>query len=147
LPPTDWVAAFKAAKELQEKNASKVEERQNTARNTGSHPSLPLEKYAGTYEDAWYGTATIRMENGHLVLSFDHTPMMVGELEHWQYDSFLSHWRDHTIADAFVTFSLKSDGSIERFTTVPVSPLADFSFDYQDLEFHPVRKPEAPTVK
>jgi hypothetical protein len=27
---------------------------------------------------------------------------------------------------------------------VPVSPLADFSFDYQDLEFHPVRKAEVP---
>jgi len=25
--------------------------------------------------------------------------------------------------------------------------LADFSFDYQDLEFHPVHKPDAPTAK
>jgi hypothetical protein len=147
LPPTDWIAAFKAAKDLQEKSAAAVEEQQNTARNAGSHPALPLEKYAGIYEDAWYGTATIRMENGRLVLSFDHTPEMVGELEHWQYDTFQAHWRVRTIEDAFVTFSLKPDGAIDRFTMAPVSPLADFSFDYQDLEFHPVRKAEAPTVK
>jgi hypothetical protein len=147
LPPTDWIAAFKAAIDLQEKNAAAVEERQNTTRNAASHPSLPLERYAGIYGDAWYGTATIRMENGHLVLSFDHTPKMVGELEHWQYDTFQAHWRVHTIADAFVTFSLKPDGTIDRFTMVPVSPLADFSFDYQDLEFHPVGKAEAPTTK
>jgi CubicO group peptidase (beta-lactamase class C family) len=147
LPPTDWIAAFKAAKDLQEKSAAAVEEQQNTARNAGSHPALPLEKYAGIYEDAWYGTATIRMENGHLVLSFDHTPEMVGELEHWQYDTFQAHWRVRTIEDAFVTFSLKPDGAIDRFTMAPVSPLADFSFDYQDLEFHPVRKAEAPTIK
>ncbi len=110
-------------------------------------PRFLNEKYAGTYEDAWYGTATIRMENGHLVLSFDHTPVMAGELEHWQYDTFRTHWRDRTIADAFVTFSLKPDGSIERFTMQPVSPLADFSFDYQDLEFHPAAKPDTPPAK
>ena len=141
LPPTDWIAAFKAVEELQLKYASDAEQQQNKERNTESHPSLPVEKYAGTYEDAWYGTATIRLENGHLVLSFDHTPAMVGELTHWQYDTFRTHWRDRTIADAFVSFSLKPDGSIERFKMLPVSPLADFSFDYQDLEFHPVANP------
>jgi CubicO group peptidase (beta-lactamase class C family) len=147
LPPTDWVAAFKAAKELEEKSAVAVEERQSASRNSTSHPSLPSEKYAGVYEDAWYGTATIRMENGRLLLSFDHTPEMLGDLEHWQYDTFKAHWRVHTIADAFVTFSLKPDGMVDRFTMKPVSPLADFSFDYQDLEFPPVRKPEADTKK
>ena len=72
---------------------------------------------------------------------------MIGELEPWQYDTFRTHWRDRIIADAFVTFSLKADGSIERFKMLPVSPLADFSFDYRDLEFRPVHKPEAPTAK
>ena len=52
LPPTDWIAAYKAAKDLQEKNASAVEERQNTTRDASSHPSLRLEKYAGIYQDA-----------------------------------------------------------------------------------------------
>lgn len=144
LPTTDWIASYKSAKDLEEKQAAETEQKQASTRDTKSHPSLPLEKYAGTYEDAWYGPATIRMENGHLVLSFDHTPGMVGELEPWQYDTFMTHWRVRTTADAFVTFSLKADGSIERFTMVPVSPLADFSFDYQDLEFHPVRKAEVP---
>lgn len=143
LPPTDWIDAFKAAKDLREKSAKAVEEQQSNARNTASHPSLPLEKYAGTYADAWYGPATIRMENGHLVLSFDHTPAMVGDLAPWQYDTFSTHWRDRIIADAFVTFSLKADGSIERFKMVPVSPLTDFSFDYQDLEFRPMHKQDA----
>jgi CubicO group peptidase (beta-lactamase class C family) len=147
LPPTDWIVAYNAAKDLQEKSAAAVEERQNTTRDATSHPSLPLEKYTGIYEDAWYGPATIRMANGHLILTFDHTPEMVGELEHWQYDTFQTHWRDRTIADAFVTFCLKPDGTIDRFTMAPVSPLADFSFDYQDLEFHPARKPETPPTK
>ena len=41
-------------------------------------------------------------------------------------------------ADAYVTFALKPDGSIDRVTMLPVSPLTDFSFDFQDLLFVPV---------
>ena len=144
LPSTDWIAAFKTAKDGQLKEAAEIEQKQTADRNAASKPSLALEKYAGTYKDAWYGPATIRMENGRLVLSFDHTPAMVGELEHWQYDTFKTHWRDRIIAEAFVTFSLNADGSIERFKMAPVSPLTDFSFDYQDLEFHPVAKATPP---
>lgn len=147
LPAEDWIAAFKTMRDLQQKAAADVGEKQSKERNTASRPSLPEEKYAGTYEDAWYGTATIRTENGRLALIFDHTPTMVGELEHWQYDTFRTRWRDRTIAEAFVTFSLKPDGSVERFTMRPVSPLADFSFDYQDLEFHPVDKPKTSPAK
>ena len=42
-----------------------------------------------------------------------------------------------TIEDAFLTFTLKPDGAIDHFTMVAVSPLADFSFDYQDLYLTP----------
>ena len=140
LPSNDWIAAFKAAKEHEEQAAAEVEKRQNNFRAADSKPSLPLEKYAGVYADAWYGTATIRAGDGKLVLSFEHTPTMVGELQHWQYDTFKTQWRDRTIADAFVSFSLRPDGAIEHFKMAPVSPLADFSFDYQDVLFEPVGK-------
>jgi CubicO group peptidase (beta-lactamase class C family) len=137
-PPTDWISAFKAARDLEHRQAEEIERRQASARAPDSRPSLPLEKYAGTYKDVWYGPATIRMENGKLVLSMDHTPKMVGELEHWQYDTFKTHWRDRALEDAFVTFALQPGGSVDHFKMVAVSPLADFSFDYQDLLFVPV---------
>jgi CubicO group peptidase (beta-lactamase class C family) len=133
LPPTDWIAAFKAIKDTQEKAAAEAMKQAEGARAADSKPSLPLEKYAGTYNDAWYGSITIRGENGGLVMTFDHTPSMIGDLQHWQHDTFKAHWRDRTIEDAFVTFSLKPDGSIESARMAAVSPLADFSFDYQDL--------------
>jgi hypothetical protein len=41
------------------------------------------------------------------------------------------------VEDAFLTFTLKPDGSIDHFTLKAVSPLADLSFDYQDLLFTP----------
>jgi hypothetical protein len=113
--------------------------KQNSGRAAESKPSLPLEKYVGVYADAWYGPATIRVENGKLVFTLDHTPSAIADLQHWQYDTFKAHWRDRTIEDAFLSFSLKPDGSIDHFTMAAVSPLADFSFDYQDLYFKPAK--------
>ena len=135
LPPTDWIAAFRTADEAEQKEADEIIKKQNVSRAADSKPSLTLDKYAGIFADPWYGPVTIRMENGKLVFTMDHTPSAVADLQHWQYDTFKAHWRDHTIEDAFVTFALNPDASINHFTMVAVSPLADFSFDYQDLYF------------
>lgn len=143
LPQTDWIAAFKTVKDQDEKEAAETMKKAESGRDANSKPSLPLAKYAGVYNDAWYGPITIRLENGGLVISFDHSPGMVGELQHWQYETFKAHWRIRTIEDAFVTFSLNPDGSIENARMAAVSPLADFSFDYQDL----LLKPAVSTVK
>jgi CubicO group peptidase (beta-lactamase class C family) len=141
LPATDWIAGFKAVKDQEEKEAAETMKKAEGARDANSKPSLPLEKYAGVYNDPWYGPITIRMENGGLVMSFDHTPGMIGDLQHWQYDTFKAHWRVRTIEDAFVTFSLNPDGSIDSARMAAVSPLADFSFDYQDLLLKPAVSP------
>ena len=85
------------------------------------------------------------MQDGKLVFTLDHTPKAICDLEHWQYNTFKTRWRDRTIEDAFLTFALKPDGTIDHFTMLPVSPLADFSFDYQDLYFTPmVQAPAKP---
>jgi CubicO group peptidase (beta-lactamase class C family) len=137
LPPSDWIAAFKSADDTEKNEAAEAMKQAEAARAADSKPSLPLEKYAGRYNDAWYGSITIRKENGGLVITFDHTPSMIGDLQHWQYNTFKAHWRVRTIEDAFVTFSLKPDGGIEGARMAAVSPLADFSFDYQDLLLRP----------
>jgi CubicO group peptidase (beta-lactamase class C family) len=140
LPPTDWIAAYKYVKDTDEKDAAEMMKKAEGARDAASMPSLPLEKYAGVYNDAWYGPITIRFENGGLIMSFDHTPSMIGDLKLWQHDTFKAHWRVRTIEDAFVTFALNPDGTIDSARMAAVSPLADFSFDYQDLLLKPQEK-------
>jgi hypothetical protein len=104
------------------------------ARDAASKPSLPLSKYAGTYEDAWYGEVEFTEASGRLGIRFAKTPALTGTLEHWQHDTFVARWTDRELrADAFVTFALKPDGSIERARMEAVSPATDFSFDFQDL--------------
>jgi CubicO group peptidase (beta-lactamase class C family) len=139
-PTTDWIAAFKTSDEADEEAAAETIQRQNAGRAADSKPSLALDKYAGVYTDPWYGPVTIRMAGGKLIFTMDHTPSAVADLLHWQYDIFKAHWRDRIIEDAFVTFALKPDGTIDHFTMVAVSPLADFSFDYQDLYFTPQQR-------
>lgn len=68
-----------------------------------------------------------------MTIDFTNTPRMTGRLEHYQYDTFVARFDDKGIEPAYVTFALDADGKVARATLKPVSPTADFSFDYQDL--------------
>jgi len=138
-PRTDWVAAFVRAAQLDRALADSTVRANRAARDSLSKPSLPLERYAGRYHDELYGDAGVALEGGRLVLRFGRSPAFVGDLEHWQYDTFIARWRAPHLEDAYVAFALNPDGSIDRFRMAAVSPVADFSFDYQDLEFRPLK--------
>src|SRR5271167_733004 len=88
LPTTEWTTAFKDAEDKGERLAKRMMAGNDQGRMANSKPSLPLEKYAGIYKDAWYGPITIRQESSGLVFSMDHTPKAVADLQHWQYDTF-----------------------------------------------------------
>jgi CubicO group peptidase (beta-lactamase class C family) len=136
----DWLDAYQKVAALQTANFAEVERKAAAARNASSRPSLPLAGYAGTYTDAWYGDVSIQEAAGKLTIRFSHTPALVGDLEHWQYDTFLAKWHDRELrADAFVTFALHPDGSIEQVKMVAASPAVDFSYDFHDLLLEPKR--------
>jgi CubicO group peptidase (beta-lactamase class C family) len=137
-PATDWLGAFEKVAVHLKAAADEVDTSSAAARNTSSKPSLPLSKYAGTYADAWYGDIVIAQEGEKLVMRFSHTPDFVGDLEHWQYDTFAVRWRNRALrADAFITFSLTPDGAIDSARMKAISPSTDFSFDFQDLLLKP----------
>ena len=133
-PPTDWVPILAKLKARADSQVAAQEHAAAAHRDSTSHPSLPLERYAGTYRDAWYGEVTIGLEAGKLVLRFSHSPDLIGDLEHFQYDTFIARWRNRELrADAYVSFALKPDGGIDQAKLAAVSPATDFSFDFQDL--------------
>ena len=134
-PPLDYLAAYKAIDARGRASIATAEKASVTARDSTSRPSLPLSAYAGTYTDVWYGDISIvEQPAGKLVIRFSKTPSLVGDLVHWQHDTFLARWHDRTLrADAFLTFALTPDGKIEQAKMLPASPLVDFSFDFQDL--------------
>lgn len=136
-PYMDWPGRY--AKYLSERleGARKVVE---TSRATPAKvgPSLGLERYTGTYADPWYGNVVVARDAQGLTIDFTTTPNMKGRLVHHQYDTFVAELTDTNIERPYVTFTLDADGRVSQVTMKPVSPIADFSFNYQDLRFRPV---------
>ncbi|MDD8020439.1 MAG: serine hydrolase [Acidobacteriota bacterium] len=139
-PEVDWIGAIA---KVRDRNRQRTEDELKKAyeeRNKESKPSLPLQKYAGLYRDAWYGEIEVKYDQGRLLMNFKHSPALSGQLEHWQYDTFVARWFDPELrADAYVTFILEPDGSIAEARMRPFSPDTDFSYDFQDLLLKPVR--------
>ena len=133
-PPNDWPAKFIAKKD---KDVAEGLRKFAAAKPAKVGPSLALARYAGAYADPWYGNFELAVVKGRLHFDFKSTPRMGGTLEHWQYDTFVTRFEDKTIEPAYVTFHLDADGTVEDIGMKPVSPLADFSYDYQDLHFTP----------
>jgi CubicO group peptidase (beta-lactamase class C family) len=140
-PPTDWIRAYAEQEAEMRKEEMARQGKLAAARAAASRPSLPLASYNGDYSDAWYGTVSIRQEGGKQVMRFSRTPDLTGTLEHFQHDTFIVRWNERNLnADAYVTFSLNPDGSIERVKMAPVSTETDFSYDFADLSLTPVKK-------
>ena len=133
-PTIDWVDAYRKVAARNAVEAAETVGKATSARDAASKPSLPLARYTGTYTDDWYGDVSIVERNGGLEIRFTKTPALTGTLEHWQHDTFVARWHDRELrADAFVTFALNPDGSIDQVKLRAVSPETDFSFDFQDL--------------
>jgi len=136
VPPTDWIAVLKKSQmQSDARAAATMKKRPKPDAAHGAKPSLTLSAYAGTYQDPWYGSMTIRERGpGKLWIIFDRTPGMEGALEPVAGEKFRTRWSDKSIEDAYVDFALK-DGKVTGATMAVISPVADFSSDYQDLHF------------
>jgi len=138
---TDWIGIVKAVEDENHAKELARLSKANAARATKSQPSLARAAYDGEYQDPWYGIATIKHEGNRQILTMSRTPDLTGELEHYEHDTFLVRWKERNFnADAYVTFALNPGGSIERMRMQPISTETDFSYDFQDLNFSPVKK-------
>ena len=137
-PAYDWLGAYVGLGARRDSVRAQDQLTSTVARDTASRPSLTLEEYADVYSDPWYGDVVVERAGGGLAIRFTRTPSLVGDLEHWQHDTFLVRWRDRELrADAFITFDLAPDGRIQAARMVPASPAVDFSYDFQDLRLKP----------
>jgi CubicO group peptidase (beta-lactamase class C family) len=84
-PIRDWNALFLAADKKSDERDAKAKLEREAKRIPNTKPSHDLAAYAGKYESSGYGTATITLESGALVLHWARQPMT---LSHWHYDTF-----------------------------------------------------------
>jgi CubicO group peptidase (beta-lactamase class C family) len=133
-PETDWAGVLLKYRTQGEQQAKEAEAALVAARVPGAKPSLPLERYAGTYRDRMYGDLSIAQEKGGLVLRFSRSPSFTADLVPWQYDTFRLHWRDPMgFPKGFVTFSLDAKGHIKGFD-FDQPKLLDVNFDELRVE-------------
>ena len=103
-PTPDLIAGFKESERgVRRAGATRWCGRPPAARDRNRGRRCRSRAYAGRYTDALYGDASITQEGDHLVLRFAHSPAFVGDLEHWQYDTFVARWRVPNLADAYVS--------------------------------------------
>ncbi len=134
----DWITAYKKNEDRYFAGVKEAEKASSASRNRLSKPALQLAKYTGDYVDAWYGKVSIKLDKGKLLMDFTHNPGMVGVMEHWQYDTFIVRWNNREFkADAYVTFALNPDGSIDQIKMRAISPVTDPSYDFHDLLLKP----------
>jgi CubicO group peptidase (beta-lactamase class C family) len=138
LPSPDWIASYGDVMAKEEAAAKQALAASKTTNHPERGPSLPLSGYVGVYNDPWYGNITLSKAGDALKIRFDRSPGLEGALEHVQYDTFRTRFTTPGYEDAYVTFALKADGRIDQISMKAVSPVADFSWDYQDLRFTPV---------
>jgi len=137
-PADTWPEKLHAMKKARQEAAVKVVQGPEAElKDVG--PSLDAEGYEGDYNDPWYGTINVREEGGEIVVKFPHSLGLEATLEHYQFETFKAKFNDPGMEPAFVTFALDANGKVSRITMKAVSPLADFSFDYHDLLFTPVK--------
>lgn len=92
--------------------------------------------YTGIYSDRWLGEVIISFKNGKLWFDSKRSPKLTGELLAYKGNTFIVKWNDRSMdADAYVMFYLDNTGKASGIKMKAISPLTDFSFDFQDLDF------------
>jgi CubicO group peptidase (beta-lactamase class C family) len=136
---TDRITEYATARRMQLEHAKKLTDSIWKEVETVSAAAKPIDwsLYTGVYQDAWLGEVTISMKNSRLWFDSKRSPRLTGEMLPYKGNSFIVKWNDRSMdADAYVIFVLDERGLATGITMKPVSPLTDFSYDFQDLDLH-----------
>jgi CubicO group peptidase (beta-lactamase class C family) len=109
-PPRDWSTELHALFDRLEAQAAAAQKAQAQRRAANTQPTLPLDRYAGTYTNATYGSATVSVVAGKLHFAFGRGT--ASPLTHWQYDTFQAQWTDERMSPSLVVFTTDGSGGV-----------------------------------
>jgi hypothetical protein len=132
-PKNDWSSLYyqyyERSHAMDKQDAQQMEDN----RNKQSQYSLSLESYTGVYGGDVYGDVNVGLENGKLVLKLLPTPMFIGDLEHYQYNTFSISLRDIiNLPKGTVNFILDAQGKVSEMVLDIPNP----DFDFTELKFY-----------
>jgi CubicO group peptidase (beta-lactamase class C family) len=138
----DWVRTyteieqrnFREADSVRNKVAADIEAQRNKYKN-----GFDFSPFLGTYRDPWFGDIELSMLNGKPWIASKRSPRLRGELLPYNDQTLVARWTDRSMdADAFLIFTRDRNGKPFGFKMEAISPLTDFSFDFQDLDLNRV---------
>ncbi|MEP6952035.1 MAG: serine hydrolase [Ginsengibacter sp.] len=143
MPPVDRVKQMHDRVLASEANAKKItgdiwKDIEAQQKNNAAKPDI--NNFTGTYTDKWFGDISISVKNGKLWFDSKRSFLLNGEMLPYKGNTFVVKWVERSLdADAFVMFDLDNDGKPSHIKMKSISPLTDFSFDFQDLDFTKVK--------
>ena len=82
----------------------------------------------------------IHQQDSWLWFQSAQSPKLTGELFYYKNNTFIVKWNTRSFdADAYVTFTTDEERKPVSIKMKPISPLTDFSFDFQDLDLQRVK--------
>jgi CubicO group peptidase (beta-lactamase class C family) len=105
-------------------------------RQSRYHPDL--QRFAGSYQDRWFGNVTISLRSHGLWFASRRSPQLRGYLLPYDKDTFFIRWQNPEIdADTFLVFNRGNTGEPNSFKLADAVPGSGFNFD--DLLFQEIR--------
>ena len=149
IPPTDWVDKYdervKKSRDEAEKITAAIWDGITAEQQKNTKP-VDFTNYAGTYRDRWFGDVVLSQQGGNgrpvrWLFRSVRSPKLTGELFYYKGNTFVVKWTNRSLdADAYVTFSVDDAMKPVAIKMKPISPLTDFSFDFQDLDLQRVKE-------
>ena len=135
----DWTARFEEIRNYNIARANSTIEAESVDADATS--LLPIEDYMGTYRDPWFGDVTINEKQGELYFTAAKSQKLRGKMTPFKFNTFKVIWDDRSFnADAYAMFSTDFEGKVMGLKMKPISPLTDFSYDFQDLDFNKINR-------
>lgn len=136
LPERDWVKEYDELISQRRGDADKItSEVWETVEKNKKSKQPDTKDLIGTYQDNWFGEIRISIEKGKLRFTSKRSGQLKGEMFYYQDNTYAVKWDNAYLhADAFV-FVQTENGKITGLKMEPISPLTDFSYDFQDLDF------------
>lgn len=139
LPEKDWVEHYSELIAKRQEDADQiVSEVWKTVEENKKKRIAYIDTLVGTYEDPWFGQVEITQSKGKLRLVSKRSSQLQGDMFYYKGDTFAVKWDNAYLhADAFAIIETK-EGKVVGMKMLPISPLTDFSYDFQDLDFKKV---------
>ena len=126
----DWSNYFFELNQKNEEAKAKATANDN-AEIKPTSPTLPLERYCGTYSATMYGEVIVEMAKDDLYLKFAHTPIFHAPLKHLEYNTFTLKFADvPSLSFGKAAFIIGMGDKVEQLKIDVPNP----DFDFTELE-------------